>query len=281
VFLGRPTASPILASQMPGRALRGPAVGGTEDAYIVALREDWCRLPHGLDLAGFLPGIVAEAAPDAPPRHSRPPVPPPTWDQLEATAPRVRAILATGSTSSTESMHQAWYVLGHPDPTRGAGAAVAVYEHQQSCWEAAIVRLEQLSDAGLAELSAEKLRTDLFAACEAPLPTPRDLERLLAHFRAGPGRPVRYSREDRRACEPRTLAALIVGDDLGERDRSELVEKRYTPLARALYPTMRDYRAAVDDAAYQLQHPDEAAWTEPVDPVFEPTPVGRRPDPGA
>lgn len=41
VFLARPTTSTILMTQMIGRALRGPAAGGTEEAYIVSFVDDW------------------------------------------------------------------------------------------------------------------------------------------------------------------------------------------------------------------------------------------------
>jgi len=41
VFLARPTVSTILMTQMIGRALRGVAAGGTEEAYIVTFVDDW------------------------------------------------------------------------------------------------------------------------------------------------------------------------------------------------------------------------------------------------
>ncbi|MDM0963020.1 DEAD/DEAH box helicase family protein [Clostridium perfringens] len=41
VFLARPTTSAILMTQMIGRALRGKAAGGTEEAYIVSFVDDW------------------------------------------------------------------------------------------------------------------------------------------------------------------------------------------------------------------------------------------------
>ena len=41
VFLARPTVSTILMTQMVGRALRGPAAGGTDTAYIVSFVDDW------------------------------------------------------------------------------------------------------------------------------------------------------------------------------------------------------------------------------------------------
>lgn len=41
VFLARPTTSSILMTQMIGRALRGKAAGGTQQAYIVSFVDDW------------------------------------------------------------------------------------------------------------------------------------------------------------------------------------------------------------------------------------------------
>ncbi len=41
VFLARPTVSSILMTQMVGRALRGPAAGGTANAYIVSFVDHW------------------------------------------------------------------------------------------------------------------------------------------------------------------------------------------------------------------------------------------------
>ncbi|MCD8500387.1 MAG: hypothetical protein LRY71_00245 [Bacillaceae bacterium] len=41
VFLTRPTTSPVLMTQMVGRALRGKEAGGTEKAYIVSFVDEW------------------------------------------------------------------------------------------------------------------------------------------------------------------------------------------------------------------------------------------------
>lgn len=41
VFLARPTVSSIMMTQMVGRALRGQAAGGTDDAYIVSFIDHW------------------------------------------------------------------------------------------------------------------------------------------------------------------------------------------------------------------------------------------------
>lgn len=41
VFLARPTISPVLMTQMIGRALRGEKAGGSKKAYIVSFIDDW------------------------------------------------------------------------------------------------------------------------------------------------------------------------------------------------------------------------------------------------
>lgn len=45
VFLARPTASVVLYSQMIGRGLRGPAMGGTETCLIVNVKDNFENLP--------------------------------------------------------------------------------------------------------------------------------------------------------------------------------------------------------------------------------------------
>lgn len=50
VFLTRETTSRILATQMAGRALRGPKFGGTENAYIVSFTDNW---QHRINFADY------------------------------------------------------------------------------------------------------------------------------------------------------------------------------------------------------------------------------------
>jgi len=45
VFLARPTASVVLYSQMIGRGLRGPAIGGKESCLIVNVKDNFINLP--------------------------------------------------------------------------------------------------------------------------------------------------------------------------------------------------------------------------------------------
>jgi ATP-dependent helicase IRC3 len=56
VFLTRETTSRILATQMIGRALRGPKFGGTESAYIVSFTDNWQHRINFADYSQLEPG---------------------------------------------------------------------------------------------------------------------------------------------------------------------------------------------------------------------------------
>ena len=57
-FLTRQTTSNILLTQMIGRALRGPAFGGTADAYIVSFIDSWNRVISFADYHTLPEGMV-------------------------------------------------------------------------------------------------------------------------------------------------------------------------------------------------------------------------------
>jgi superfamily II DNA or RNA helicase len=93
VFLARPTASEILLRQMVGRALRGPAMGGTEQAYLVAFEDHWEQFTDWMapfDL--MVPDIVELAvtpADEKPPRQVQDALP---WDLIRTVATQLRTI---------------------------------------------------------------------------------------------------------------------------------------------------------------------------------------------
>ena len=262
VIAARPTTSATLLSQMFGRALRGPKVGGTDEAYLVALRDDWSRFPTlegQLDRVPLLVGLV----PSLPPaRRAARPVDP-AVPSVEIIADRIRQVLPPQVTESYESVASRWYVMFEPDSGRPRPGAIVVYGHVLAAWEAVLTYIGQLDEANLAAADVATLASQFFPKGEAAAPPERDLRRLLDHIRRGGTRPVAFGPEDRRACDPHALAAQIADGDLGERARCELVEARYTPLAQALHSTLRDYWAAVNDAILDLRStavisPDDA-----------------------
>lgn len=69
VFLTRQTTSKILLTQMVGRALRGPAFGGTEKAYIVSFVDEW---QQSIAWAEWDPWIEGGTGVDEPERERLP-----------------------------------------------------------------------------------------------------------------------------------------------------------------------------------------------------------------
>ncbi len=274
VLLARPTRSEILLRQMLGRGLRGPAVGGTELLYLVGFVEDW---PQGLDLRDPF-ALVPDLVPPPPRpvagagRASSRPISPP-WPQLRSTVQAMGILTPPITTEGFEAVSARWYVLGR---AAGPDGLLHVYGHQVPFFEAVIEQLLSLPATGLAAADPDELVARGLAACGTLAPHRRDLERLVDHMRAGGLRPHWYGIEERRACEPRVLAQQIWDGNLGVRTQSELIHARYGPLARAIYPTLRAYHAAIEDALFLLLHPQvggPAAW---LDPVFETVPHLRR-----
>jgi hypothetical protein len=59
---------------------------------------------------------------------------------------------------------------------------------------------------------------------------------------------------------------------MGERARSDLLEERFNPLAKAVYGDLREYRAAVEDALDELKNPQAADRKVRAVPIFNPRP---------
>ena len=53
VFISRPTKSLVLYSQMIGRGLRGPAIGGTEYCTIIDVKDNIIGLPDEEDIYDY------------------------------------------------------------------------------------------------------------------------------------------------------------------------------------------------------------------------------------
>ena len=102
----------------------------------------------------------------------------------------------------------------------------------------------------------------------------QDLDDLVLHARRGDF-PRWYGAEERRACDPETIARLIHDADLGKRARTDLLIQRYNELARSIYPHLRDFQAAVSDQLHWLNFPDEVASAAQVAPVCESAAYGR------
>ena len=218
--------------------LRGPAVGGTETANVVAFLDQGRWAGGGRRRSS---GFVTRFSLESRPRSGRgglPPIGRQEWDAIRAVAPEVRGLVPSVPTESSVSVPERWLVLMARDTGRPASPPVVVYSHQRRGWEAVIAYLEEMPAEGLAAVGPAALVGRCFGECLPPTPPLHVLGRVLEHFQNGAGPLATYSLEDHRACQPGTVAGLIRDDDMGERGRTELVRGRYTPLARAIYPAL-------------------------------------------
>ncbi len=272
VFLTRPTASEILLRQMIGRALRGPAAGGTREAYLVSFEDHWARFRDWASPMDLVPDIEdAAEEPDSPHRLGKAMDALP-WELIRATAARIRTLSADLKADAFEAIPHGWYLLEEVADDEGSTETLPVYAHQRPCWEALLDHLESLSPEALAELRFEGQVDELFDDCDDPRPAAHDIARMVAHFARGGPRPEYNDLEERDRCDPYVLAKDIWDRDLGERDRADLMEARYTTLARTIYPNLREFRAAVEDALHELRYPDEATHRPRAVPIFHPAP---------
>ena len=274
VFLTRPTKSEILFRQMVGRALRGPHAGGTESAYLVAFDDHWERFrdwEHPFDL---VPDLVELSDDDTtePSRVRHELVELLPWDIIRETARRLRQHYPEQRAEVFEAIPHGWYVLERESEEGSLRHPIPVYEHQLPSWEAL---LDALWSGDPAPVAASMHFDAWFADCEDPLPALRDIDLTLDHLEQGGERPVFTPLEERRTADPYEIAREIRDADLGERARRGLVEQSYGALARAIYPSLPDFDAAIDQALRHLRFPEESPRRVRAVPVFDPGPEER------
>ncbi len=282
VFLTRPTQSEILFRQMVGRALRGPEARGTEEAYLVAFEDQWSHYRDWEHPFELVPDIADAAEPEPSPttqltdavmEHL-------PWDLIRSVAASMRRIPLDHRADAFEAIPHGWYVLERVEEgDESYRHTIPVYEHQAPSWEALIGALYGTERAS-ADHDPERLFDEYFGDCDEPNTSLLDVEALFGHWAFGAERPTRIAFEARRDCDPHEVASLIRARDLGDRARTALVEERYTSLARAIYPTKRDYWSAVEDALHELRYPDDSTRIVRAVPIFDPRPEDQlRPGP--
>jgi superfamily II DNA or RNA helicase len=282
VMLTRPTQSEILVRQMNGRALRGPMVGGTEDAFIVSFEDHWQRFrdwESPLDLAPDIENVVVDLE-DSTEREGSPSMADHLpWDLIRATSAAIRERGFEYKADAFEAVPHGWYVLERETADQLHRVTLPVYAHQQKCWEALF---DELSGKTHHLKDDEDAIDDLFSDCDDPKPSDYDIQRVLGHFEHGGERPEFITLSDREWYDPYFIAEKIWIEDLGEKAKCLLVEERYqgrvsssgrrSSLAMAIYPSLREYRAAIEDALFELRYPDSATRIHRAVPIFDPGP---------
>jgi superfamily II DNA or RNA helicase len=252
VFLARPVQSEILLRQMVGRALRGPAAGGTKEAYLVNFKDSWREFEEWERPLDMIQDIVELEDPEDELEDSNEPSVPKLkslaevipWDLIRRTAQEISTLVRYGEISSFEAVPHGWYILEQQDDEDLLRFLVPLYQHQESCWNALFADLENGRIEDSTDL--EWLREEYFHDCDAPRPASHDLDRVVAFVRREGRRPEFQLLSGRDECDPVKVAAVIWEDQLGPMETDRLLRRRHeVPLAKAIYSTFQEFRDAV------------------------------------
>jgi superfamily II DNA or RNA helicase len=178
VFLTRPTTSEILMRQMIGRALRGPAVGGSEYAYLVSFEDHWDKFRDWDSAFDLVPDIEAAAELEAPEAEEgglidrfQEYLP---WDVIRAFAVSIQSTSIEHKADAFEAIPDGWLVLERDDEDEGVRAPIPIYQHQRPCWKALIAHLQSLSAQALEGASSEAVYNEFFAEVPTSASAPCD-----------------------------------------------------------------------------------------------------------
>lgn len=271
VFLARPTSSEILVRQMIGRAMRGPQSGGTDKAYLVSFEDHWQQFREWQSPMELVADFVdsEEEKPVAAPQPSLLETLP--WELIRAAAARLRDLPVDLHADTFEAVPHGWFVLERRLDDQIAHRTIAVYAHQKPCWDE-MLRWAAANPGALRGTTAKDVHDEWFGDCDVPAVSMHEVAEVLDHLQAGGPPPAYEEMPGRTYCDPYEIARLVVDQDLTEANKAQLLNDRHTPLAQAMYPRFRDFCSAVEDALYELRHPEESTRQRRAVPVFEPRP---------
>lgn len=283
VFLTRPTLSEILMRQMIGRALRGPAAGGTEKAYLVSFEDHWNDFRDWDSPFSLVPDIDALAREVAPDDEGQEVAPPSVriidqlydklpWETIRAVAASIEHRAPQDMADAFEAVPDGWLVIERIDEDQEILEHIATYSHQRVCWDALVDSLRAKRPSREASIDMAEIWEEFFADCDVPAPSLHNVGQVVRHFQHGGEPPRFHDLVGRKDCDPYEVARQIRDRDLGRSATSELIRANYSTLAQAIYPALRDYQSAVEDALYELEHPEEATRMPRAVPVFHPRP---------
>jgi superfamily II DNA or RNA helicase len=157
VFLTRETTSRILATQMVGRALRGPKFGGTEIAYIVSFADNWQHRINFADYSQLEPGGTSD---DVVEYAKRPPLSLISVALIRSLAQSMDSGITVTPGPFLSLMPMGWYrtqydsLVDGTDDTETVRDLVMVFEDSKRSFESFI---NYLKKADLAAFASEQL----------------------------------------------------------------------------------------------------------------------------
>ncbi len=286
IFLARPTASEILLRQMIGRGLRGTKMGGTSTAYLVSFEDHWQEFDDWQSPFDLVPDIknVADSiiVVDSGTEIDVPPPAPAIglvpWDIVKFVASRFSELQKTSlSVDFFEAVPVGWYSFEDEDANGEIQRNfIPVYDHEVSCWEALIANLSSKSattasnspfiSANLSVLT-DKHFDEFFGDCDYPRPSKYHVGLVVTCLLRG-GKPEPHRYEERAMFDPFCLAKEIISKNLREEEQAQLIEERYSGLAAAVYPNLREFSRAIEEYKWEIRRPREPYHDVKGSPVF-------------
>jgi superfamily II DNA or RNA helicase len=250
VVLMRPTRSETRLRQSIGRVLRGPALGGDANAFVVVAEDQWHRVAgfHStLDLVQelFVPPLGAAPAVTRSGRGRDADTP--AFSHVAGADEWLTTALSTPSIDVTESGPVARMV------TRVAGrvGVIPISALQLPGWRGLLAELSAMGTRELRAAEPETILARFFSPLDdVPEPPLSDVVTTIAHTREHEV-PPQIEHVD--AVEsPLALALRIRERDLGEIARSDLLRRAYAGSARHLYASVDELRMSVDAVLTRL-----------------------------
>lgn len=223
IFIVRPTRSAALLAQMVGRALRGRAAGGNEQAHLVTFVDTWQDFSV-LDAEYVVEtGLVAEAET---PEHLPWQFVPIERALVSETYKLVRSNVRGDFAGIYQCLPHGWLMWEAETDDEILHRQIMVFDNQATGFDA-LIRDFTGSDAIPADLDepkAKQIIRNYWGDCQDPLPSWLDVLELLRALRDRVE--VRsFTFEDKKKFDPATVARDIWEKDLGERAKGEHIQR--------------------------------------------------------
>jgi len=284
VFLARPTASEILLRQMIGRALRGKNANGTEFAYIVSFEDHWelygDHWESPLDLISDIIPIQYDSNELKPKQEiakiGNNVIEHLPWDLIKITTNNLRRNIELAA-DIFEAVPHGWYLLesigNEEKETEPYKNIIHVYDHQKNCWEHLINDLLSLDQKQILNFSSEILFDNYFTDCDVPQPSDFNIQMMLDFIQENYEKPEFIEYSERKNSDPYEIAEEIFKTKLTIDEVDNLIVEKYkNPLANKIYPSFREFTSAINDAIFEIKHPDQATRKFYGEPIFDDLP---------
>lgn len=287
VFLTRATKSHILLTQMVGRALRGPAFGGTENAYIVSFIDNWKPL---INWAKYDEFQEDEAEDDIVKRRKRQAVEQISIEMVRQLARQMHSGVNVNPGPYASMLPVGWYrvecqadVQGG-DTTEAVRELILVFQAELDSYRTFIKALEDQRPSVFAggDVTIDACRETVvgwlakhFTNAQDHIGTSlaSDLCKIARHVAQNGTAPQFLEFEERNQHNLDQIADMFIQRDLGARATEEALRQEYGRADRLwsmIYPSYDSFKHHFDGAVNRLlrdtwrgAHSATTVWTAP------------------